>query len=221
MHQSGDNDLFSRLILIKPNLYSGLEGKKRGIFYKQLYDYTKNVNQQMSDLALKERHSCQEGCSFCCYQTFAVYPAEVEVISYYLLENEDLLKKFIEKVSVREKLIQPHLELLEKCAESEEAFYEFYKLKIPCAFLDDGSCSIYPVRSVTCSSHISRNSPRICAIDPKGFCSGKMNELKLRSWLWLKARSLDCFKQDKALVDVSHLVFENLIKLADLPVTGS
>jgi Fe-S-cluster containining protein len=214
-----NDDLFKQLMSIKQHIFSGVEGKKRRIFFDQVSTYMTNANQQMSELTARERHRCQEGCSFCCLQMFAVYQADVEVISLYLLEHEELLKAFLEKAAAREKLIEPHLDLVEKCAESEEECRKFFGLKIPCAFLDEGKCSIYPVRPVACSSHISRNSPRICAMDPTGFSSGPMIDLKRRTWLWMKARSRDCFKQDKEMPDVSRLVYKNLVKISE--ETGS
>jgi Fe-S-cluster containining protein len=210
-----NEDFFERLIAVRERIFAGPEGKKRKIFFDQVSGYMTEVNLRMSELAGKERHHCQQGCFTCCHQVFSVYQSDVEIISLYLLEHEELLRKFLEKASAREKLIEPHLDILNRCAESEEACREFYKLKIPCAFLDEGACMIYPVRPVVCSCFISRNSPRICALDPTGFSSGAMVDLKRRTWLWMKARSRDCFKKDKEMPDVSHLVYEYLVQLAD------
>jgi Fe-S-cluster containining protein len=81
----------------------------------------------------QNRLACSKGCSNCCrtHKTIPVYPLELVGISWYVTE----------KISgtVRE-AIKNHL--------------KHYKENDPCPFLVDNSCSVHPLRPISCRQFI-------------------------------------------------------------------
>ena len=104
-------------------------------------------------MALKLRHprtprvDCKEGCDWCCYQTVPVTPPEAFAIANFLSSSEDPTRAAVtlaKLVDVNQKT--------QGLAPRERT-----KLHIPCAFLDQGRCSIYAVRPLSCSEFTSMN----------------------------------------------------------------
>lgn len=199
---------------IKTELFSGVEGKKRKNFYEQVFKYMKEANRQMSLLAEKQFNQCKIGCNYCCYQIFPITKSELDLITFYLIENKELFDDFAGKSLSREQQLAESPDIHSTCADhSQDGYKEFFKLKIPCAFLNAGQCMIYDIRPINCSSHMSINPPRICAMDPTGYVPAPMNALRSKTLQWMMSRAISCFKQDRYFIDVSRSVMENLLSL--------
>ena len=89
--------------------------------------------------------ACSKGCSSCCktHQTIPVYPLELVGISWYTTE----------------KIIGPEREVLKNQLRS-------YKEGDPCPFLLQGSCSVHPMRPVSCRQFIVFGNPCAEGEDP-------------------------------------------------------
>ncbi len=209
-------ELASQNASIRTRLFSGVEGKKRKIFYDQVFKYMKEANHQMSTLAEKQFNQCKIGCNHCCYQIFPITKSEIDLITFYLIENKALFDDFIDKTLAREQILAESPDIHSTCADhSQDGYNEFFKLKIPCAFLNEGRCMIYDIRPINCSSHMSINPPRICAMDPTGYVPASMNALRSKTLQWMMSRAISCFKEDRYFIDVSRSVVENLVSLRD------
>jgi len=79
-----------------------------------------------------EQIACRRGCAKCCMQRFSIFSIEAEPIRTYLQQLS------ISKPKLRDRI--------RRQADSDEH-------QESCAFLVDGSCSIYTVRPMICRSH--------------------------------------------------------------------
>lgn len=94
---------------------------------------------------------CKQGCSWCCFQTVFAVTHELLYISAYVQMNMSLEKRQHILERARENVAQTLNKSLKEQA----------RLKIPCPFLESGSCSIYQVRPMACRIYLS-SSVRAC-----------------------------------------------------------
>jgi len=88
---------------------------------------------------------CKEGCSYCCYQTVPVTAPEVFAIAEFIRSSESGSQaetRMAKLVDVNQKT--------QKLAPRERT-----KRHLACAFLENGTCSIYPVRPLACAEFTS------------------------------------------------------------------
>jgi Fe-S-cluster containining protein len=120
---------------------------------------------------------CRAGCFACCHQLVVVSPLEAHAIAEYVQAHPELreaLRGRVEAWRARlaaEPELAEHLEEFEK----EEGYVsgeqggaletEYFLARIPCPFLDEGRCSIYPVRPFGCREHFVLSDPALCAQD--------------------------------------------------------
>ena len=96
---------------------------------------------------IEERHitdfediACKKGCSWCCYKQVGVSPLEVFLIAEHL-KNKRI------KVSLED--IKSRLTTLDQITNGLTSEARL-AAQLPCAFLVEGSCSIYEVRPLAC-----------------------------------------------------------------------
>ncbi len=138
-----------------------------------LYDRFQNEVMKASGINIV----CHAGCSTCCFHWVEdVYSFEAIMISRYIAyhfpasimeitgsfrDDADALnslRKFVDEKAMEypDEVPDPY-ELLLSC---------FYQLERPCALLDAaGSCSIYPVRPLTCRDYLNLRDPDACLPD--------------------------------------------------------
>jgi len=113
------------------------------------------------------KNSCYQGCEKCCNQAIEVYGFEVIPIITYLEQEKKthILKKAIEYSNIiEERLLNKPIQDLE---DLELFNYKnaYKQEKLPCIFLKEGSCSIYPVRPICCSIYYSYGDNDKCNLD--------------------------------------------------------
>lgn len=129
---------------------------------------------------MKKEIRCSEGCCHCCSQFVGATLQECEGIVYWLYQRDAIRKRFVDeqyqswRQSVREheSVLQSVLEgfskvILKPLDESlqealQNASEEYRHLDIPCPFLNENACSIYPVRPRTCAGLVSLSNPEYC-----------------------------------------------------------
>ncbi|HEX4067539.1 MAG TPA: YkgJ family cysteine cluster protein [Acidobacteriaceae bacterium] len=89
--------------------------------------------------------ACKAGCSWCCYQTVGVTAPEAIRIARHLRAMKD--------AGAREAMLEK-LRSVNEAARGTTAEARD-KLQMPCAFLIDGRCGIYPVRPLACVEYTS------------------------------------------------------------------
>jgi Fe-S-cluster containining protein len=89
--------------------------------------------------------TCRKACYYCCWQTVMILPHEIFPVLEYMGKNfstkqkESVFKKALEKDSQTRDM----------------PANQFMHLKHPCPFLENNSCSIYPVRPSSCRVFLS------------------------------------------------------------------
>jgi Fe-S-cluster containining protein len=118
-----------------------------------------------------EKISCGNGCSACCNILIAVSEVEAQRISDLVQALPEprkgvVLRRFSEARDQLERasLLEP-LQTPERCTKADYARLddEYFRLGVPCPFLEQQSCSIYEERPLTCREHLVTSPPALCA----------------------------------------------------------
>jgi Fe-S-cluster containining protein len=99
-------------------------------------------------------YACRKGCSYCCHQSVMVTAPEVVYAAQFLHDN------------LEEKEVARLRDLVAARARQGDGLdnHERMDQRIPCAFLVDGICSIYPVRPLQCRGGFSEDDEYCRAI---------------------------------------------------------
>jgi len=117
--------------------------------------------------------SCKAGCAACCRQLVPLSVTEAQQLPELIAGLNEahracVMARFDEAISkLRESGMLPRLEEFSALsrAEREELATDYFRLGIPCPFLEEESCSIHPIRPVICRQYLVTSAPAHCA-DP-------------------------------------------------------
>jgi Fe-S-cluster containining protein len=212
--------------------YAGRIGKMREEFCLR-YDEFKQFTIADMDKRLREdvaskgkKISCSAGCPHCCSLYVFATLEEAECIIYYLYQHEQALLNFL--ISYNEKwrcnaAIQRSLPMLiglqgkslkgDLSPEEQKLFdsqmTEYFKQNLPCPFLADGSCTIYPVRPFVCAGVVATTPREWCACGNEHFSDARFSRLELK-----QTSNMPYFLKDKnsvsygCLPDLVHRLLE-------------
>jgi Fe-S-cluster containining protein len=185
MSSAGDSRDLDSFALNREIAYKGELGRLREEYCRRYIEKKQEIferlKQEQQDLvrSRSETISCGRGCSTCCYLFVNATIQEAEAVCYYLYQNEDLLARFLEnypgwRAKVKE-AGEPFRAKEEETAPSpgwESArggrigdLGAYWRSRIPCPFLSDNACSIYPVRPIVCAGLIATSPAEWC--DPQ------------------------------------------------------
>lgn len=115
--------------------------------------------------------SCRKGCGACCRQPVPISPAEARLLAG-IVENlpeeartvirerfDDAVRR-LDESGLRERATHYHRLSND---EVQAMVYEYFRLGIPCPFLEDESCSIYPFRPLVCREYLVISPAEHCA----------------------------------------------------------
>jgi Fe-S-cluster containining protein len=136
--------------------------------------------------------SCAAGCGACCRQLVPLSPPEAALI-HQLVEGMHEPRRSAVRARFDKAVRQlAQVGLLEALrAGSDPLLYaygeSYFRLGIPCPFLEDESCSIYDVRPSRCREYLVFTPPAHCA-DPYHYPIGRLPVTLLLNealtWLW-------------------------------------
>lgn len=122
--------------------------------------------------------TCRAGCSACCRQLVVVSPLEAHALSAYVAAHPELAEAWAEAQATW----QAHLDANPALQASIDAFVEsegyvsgteggaleldYWRAQLPCPFLQEDRCTVYPARPFACREHHVISDPVICAEDP-------------------------------------------------------
>ena len=122
-----------------------------------------------------EEVTCRAGCSACCRQMVVVSPLEAAAIGEYVAARPELAEASVERSRRWRAAVDAELasqlisfEALGGYVESEqgqELELSYWRQQLPCPYLADDRCSIYPVRPFACREHHVTSPPSLCAED--------------------------------------------------------
>ena len=114
-------------------------------------NWTDEAIQKFTSLeSLPEPLDCKPGCHYCCYNLPMVTAPEALLIGYHVAQNFTDHKK--KKIASRIKNI---LRQIDGISPYEVAMMRH---ELPCIFLEDGMCIVYPVRPVVCRTCTSTSA---------------------------------------------------------------
>jgi Fe-S-cluster containining protein len=120
----------------------------------------------------RRRISCRKGCAACCLVAVPVAGAEARYLGDLVARMPaprrlEILGRFRQAWAALEEAGLLHA-LFDLCAadqrRQDELLTEYYRLGIPCPFLEEGACSIYPDRPVVCRE--------VLVVSPAENCGG-------------------------------------------------
>lgn len=143
----------------------------------QLFKLT--VRQKQIETTTGNRISCSKGCWFCCSQHVGASLQECDAIVFWLYQHDDALEAFITRYPNWRNRLRAYEDVFQQVtragsaslsqpndARALEVFMQkaeaYGQLNILCPFLDQESCSIYPVRPFVCASEIVVSPPENC-----------------------------------------------------------
>ncbi|HZV81569.1 MAG TPA: YkgJ family cysteine cluster protein [Geobacteraceae bacterium] len=181
--------LESRVASKIADCFAGEEGVRRNTFAAAMHCRLIAANESISAITSKQAHFCGRNCVHCCSQIFSVSRAEVAAITYYLINNREILSTFLVTMAERDR-DYPDRRVLRTEMSSKERELEYFSKKIPCDFLaGSGDCLIYPVRPLNCSAYIAYAPARICSMEPKGHIPPEAWRTYLDQRLWFESQS--------------------------------
>jgi len=174
--------------------YKGQVGLQRKGFCTNYIARKRTVLNEMTEAQHKEartkgeRMTCTKGCFLCCLLHVEATIQECEAIVYYLYQNEDALKSFLENYPRWRNRIRENGDIFKELGElsrevfafqfeqgeigedyilrKQEAFSKaqarYARQNIYCPFLEDNLCSIYEVRPYNCAGFYATTPPEWC-----------------------------------------------------------
>jgi Fe-S-cluster containining protein len=115
--------------------------------------------------------TCRAGCGACCRQPVPVSEAEARALAAYVANlPQERRAAVVERFrAVLEKLagagLLDDLRRMQDLEDSErkELGMAYFKLGMPCPFLENEACSIYPIRPVRCREYLVTTPAEYCA----------------------------------------------------------
>jgi Fe-S-cluster containining protein len=135
--------------------------------------------------------SCRRGCGACCRQLVPVSPVEARQIARLVerlpLERQQVIRARFAQARQRLEAVGMWQQLQNRATWPESAVAEvglaYFRLGIPCPFLEDESCSIHPQRPLTCREYLVTSPAEHCA-DPS---TGQIQWVPLPAKVWVAA----------------------------------
>ena len=117
-----------------------------------------------------EHISCAKGCGACCVQLVPVSETEANELNRYVKslpgpKQDALLQRFndakikLQQAGLWDALMQPQNLNLD---DSRAFAMRYFSLQIPCPFLEQGACSIHPLRPLTCREFLVTSDAKFC-----------------------------------------------------------
>lgn len=121
-----------------------VKSAKPGTVKRKLIPIFQKMDKELS--ATNEMVDCRAGCHYCCHYHVAITAVEALVLAEHVHSLP---------LATRNRLVSKVCETAERVAPLSEDQYQ--RVNIPCAFLEEGRCSVYAVRPVACRGFHSVN----------------------------------------------------------------
>lgn len=132
--------------------------------FRQKYD---EVDKELQNVPT----ACAKGCDFCCHKSIEILNWEEPLILEYIEKNLSELQK--NNIKRQLNLWFDYFDLRmpkKRVLNVYDVFVDFNRAvakdRIPCMFLEDHQCLIYPVRPISCRTHSVNTSVQKCKEDP-------------------------------------------------------
>lgn len=128
--------------------------------------------------AAERPNSCKPGCDACCHQLVVVSPLEAHSIAVYLRTHPEVAAAFHRRLAAWRESVAANPAVAGQLAEFQEAAgyvdaeaggkleETYWNAGLPCPFLHESRCTVYPVRPFACREHHVVSPPELCSLDP-------------------------------------------------------
>jgi Fe-S-cluster containining protein len=143
--------------------------------------------------------SCRAGCGACCRQLVPVSFFEAEALTEWISTLPPARRAEIEQRFHRALLALRDAGVIDKLlgdrwAVEEEAAaqlaVDYFHAGVPCPFLEDESCSIHPIRPLSCREYLVTSPPVLCQDPSVNHVAGVRLPLKLSRVLYAFGQQL-------------------------------
>jgi Fe-S-cluster containining protein len=121
-----------------------------------------------------QRISCKAGCGACCRQMVPVSIFEAEALAAWIrtlpeARRQELAGRFhqallkLAAAGLIDRMVNE--DWLSETASARQMNLDYFYQRVPCPFLENESCSIYPIRPLVCREFLVSSAPEHCA-DP-------------------------------------------------------
>jgi Fe-S-cluster containining protein len=144
--------------------------------------------------------SCRAGCGACCRQMVPVSLFEAEALTEWIRTLPEERRAQLEERFHRALLALRDAGVLESIVSSDwaleeglatELAIEYFHAGVACPFLEDESCSIHPIRPLSCREYLVTSPPALCQDPSVNDVSGVQLPLKLSRALYSFGRQIE------------------------------
>jgi Fe-S-cluster containining protein len=144
--------------------------------------------------------SCKAGCGACCRQMVPVSIFEAEALAHWIRSLPPEQQQAIEarfhqsltalsKSGIINRLVEE--DWLADHETSTNMAIDYFRLGVPCPFLIDESCSIHPMRPLSCREYLVTSPPELCRDPATNTVSGVHLPFKLSHALYRLGSDLE------------------------------
>ena len=144
--------------------------------------------------------SCRAGCGACCRQMVPVSIFEVQALGNWIRTLPEDQQRALEErfhqtlVALRDSGIIQRLIEEDWFADNDTAkrmAIDYFRLGVPCPFLVDESCSIHPIRPLSCREYLVTSPPERCNDPATNNVTGVQLPIKLSRALYRMGGELE------------------------------
>lgn len=144
--------------------------------------------------------SCGPGCGACCRQLVPVSLFEAEALMAWIRSLPEERRAVLEERFHRTLAALRDAGVIEKILDEKwieggepvtELAIDYFHAGIPCPFLENESCSIHPMRPLSCREYMVTSSPALCQDPAKHQVAGVQFPLKLSRALYDFGRRME------------------------------
>lgn len=144
--------------------------------------------------------SCRAGCGACCRQLVPVSLFEAEALSNWISTLPEEKRVEIERRFHRALTALRDAGVIDKILEQEwvedgdlttQLAIDYFHAGVACPFLENESCSIHPMRPLSCREYLVTSPPELCADPSVNTVSGVKLPIKLSRTLYSFGREME------------------------------
>ena len=117
-------------------------GRRIKALYETVRDSLSIFDSLPAELDLDPPLACKSGCIHCCYNQVALTEGEAIYLGMHLLETRS--KERLQDLAVRTRA------LVDSLQGKKWQDIGMQRHRLPCLFMEDGNCSVYPARPLAC-----------------------------------------------------------------------
>ncbi|MBV2122760.1 MAG: YkgJ family cysteine cluster protein [Candidatus Thiodiazotropha sp. (ex Ctena orbiculata)] len=176
--QSPTESISAELRIGSENLRFSVEITNEPVHIHDLLPFFQRITDKVVEIGVKEAEqqgkciSCKKGCGACCSQLVPVSRAEgynlLNLIESMPAERQQVIRaRFAQNIKVLKDA--GVLQMMEQAVSNNdrmklrEVGVNYFRLNLPCPFLEDQSCSIHRDRPLSCREFLVTSNPVHCA----------------------------------------------------------